>query len=62
MFLQILYFWTLAIALLLFKTLRIGDWILSPSPETGTIFTSWAQLSRFYLKTETESRLRNVVF
>jgi hypothetical protein len=28
---QILCFWTLSIALFLFKTQRFGDWILSPS-------------------------------
>jgi hypothetical protein len=31
-------------------------------PEIGTSSIDWAQLSRFYLKTETESSLRNVVF
>jgi hypothetical protein len=31
-------------------------------PEIGTSFIDWAQLSRFYLKTERESSLRNVVF
>jgi hypothetical protein len=30
-------------------------------PEIGTSSIDWAQLSRFYLKTETESSLRNVV-
>jgi hypothetical protein len=30
-------------------------------PEVGTSSIHWAQLSRFYLKTETESSLRNVV-
>jgi hypothetical protein len=29
-------------------------------PETGTSSVDWAQLSRFHLKTETESSLRNV--
>jgi hypothetical protein len=38
---------------------RFGDWILSPA--TGTCSIDWAQLSRFYLKTEIESSLRNVV-
>jgi hypothetical protein len=28
----------------------------------GTISVNWAQLRRFYLKTETESSLRNVAF
>jgi hypothetical protein len=32
------------------------------SPEIGNISIDWAQLSRFYLKTETESSLRNVMF
>jgi hypothetical protein len=31
-------------------------------PKTGTSFISYAQLSRFHLKTGTESNLRNVVF
>jgi hypothetical protein len=31
-------------------------------PEVGTSCIDWAQLSRFYLKTETEFSLRNVVF
>jgi hypothetical protein len=29
---------------------------------TGASFIDWAQLNRFYLKTETQSRLRNIVF
>jgi hypothetical protein len=49
-----------------FKTRRFGDWILSPAlvsdPEIGTRSIDWAQQSRFYLRTETESGLRNVVF
>jgi hypothetical protein len=61
-------FWTLSIILFLsktlsclyFKTQRFGDWILSP--EIGTSSINWAQMSEFYLKTETESSLRNVVF
>jgi hypothetical protein len=32
------------------------------SPEIGTISVYWTQLSRFYLMTEIESSLRNVVF
>jgi hypothetical protein len=28
----------------------------------GTISIDWAQLSRFYLMTETKSSLRNIVF
>jgi hypothetical protein len=37
---------------------------LSPSsgPEIRTSSIDWAQLSSFYLKTETESSLLNVVF
>jgi hypothetical protein len=31
-------------------------------PELGTSSIDWAQLNRFYLKTEAESSLRNVVF
>jgi hypothetical protein len=31
-------------------------------PQIGTSTIDWAQLSRFYLKTETESSLQNVVF
>jgi hypothetical protein len=31
-------------------------------PEIGTSSIDWAQLSMLYLKTETESVLRNVVF
>jgi hypothetical protein len=65
---QILRFWTLSIVLslsktqpcLFFKTQRFGDWIMSP--EIGTSSIDWTQLSRFYLKTETESSLRNVAF
>jgi hypothetical protein len=55
---QKLCFWTISIVLLTFKTQRFGNWILSPSlgPERG------GQLRRFYLKTETESSLRNFVF
>jgi hypothetical protein len=30
-------------------------------PEIGTSSVDWAQLSRFHLKTETESSFRNVV-
>jgi hypothetical protein len=59
-------------------TQRFGDWILSLSLsscktysvgpnlrfglEIRTSSIEWAQLSRFYLKTETEPSLRNVVF
>jgi hypothetical protein len=31
-------------------------------PEVGTSSIDWVQQSRFYLKTETETSLRNVVF
>jgi hypothetical protein len=31
-------------------------------PEIGSTSLDWAQLSRFYMKTETESSLRNVMF
>jgi hypothetical protein len=58
------------------KTPCFGDWILSlfqikpakldtidgASQEAGTSSIDWAQQSRFYLKTETESSLRNVLF
>jgi hypothetical protein len=44
---------------LFFKTQCFGHWILSLEIGTGSI--DWAQLSRFYLKTETECSLRNVV-
>jgi hypothetical protein len=39
-------------------------WLVYPiwCPEIGTNTISLAQLSRFYLKTETESSLQNVVF
>jgi hypothetical protein len=37
------------------------SWCLHRCPEIGTSSTDWAQLSRFYLKTETESSLRNAV-
>jgi hypothetical protein len=48
---------------LYFKTQCFGDWILWISgPEIGTSPIDWAQLSEFYLKTETESSLRNVMF
>jgi hypothetical protein len=45
---------------LYFKTLRFEDQSLSP--EIGTSCNDWAQLSRFYLKSETESTFRNGVF
>jgi hypothetical protein len=34
---------------------------MRPCLEVGTSSIDWAQLSEFYLKTETESNLRNVV-
>jgi hypothetical protein len=43
-------------------------WLIHPSwcwyrcPETGTSSIDWGQLSRFHLKTETESSLQNDVF
>jgi hypothetical protein len=37
------------------------DPIVRADPEMGTSSVDWAQLSRFYLKTETESSLQNVV-
>jgi hypothetical protein len=40
-----------------------GEWfVLCWCPETETGFFYWAYLSRFHLKAETESSLRNVVF
>jgi hypothetical protein len=36
-------------------------WCWYKCPETETSSIDWVQLSRFYLKTETESSLRNVV-
>jgi hypothetical protein len=38
------------------------SWCWYRCPEIGTSSVDWAQLIRFYLKTETESSLRNVVF
>jgi hypothetical protein len=32
------------------------------SQEIGTSSIDWVQLSKFYLKTEKESRLRNIAF
>jgi hypothetical protein len=34
----------------------------APSPGIGISSIDWAQVNRFYLKTETESSLRNVIF
>jgi hypothetical protein len=51
-------FWTLAMSQFRLKTRRFGDW----SPEIATSSIDWAQQSRFYLRTETDSSLRNVVF
>jgi hypothetical protein len=38
------------------------SWCWYRCPEIGTSSIDWAKLSRFYLKTETETSLRNVVF
>jgi hypothetical protein len=38
------------------------SWCWYRCPDIGTSSIDWAQLSTFYLKTETESSLRNVVF
>jgi hypothetical protein len=38
------------------------SWKWHRCPEIGTSSVYWNQLSRFYLRTEIESRLRNVVF
>jgi hypothetical protein len=38
------------------------SWCWYGCPEIGIIFVDWAQLSSFYLKTETESSLWKVVF
>jgi hypothetical protein len=38
------------------------SWCWKSCPEIGTSSIDWAQLSRFFLKTETESGLRNVMF
>jgi hypothetical protein len=74
---QILRFWTLFIVLsyskntVLFVLQNTTFWRLDSasnfrlnlrSPYLRTSFINWAQPSRFYLKTETESSLRNVVF
>jgi hypothetical protein len=53
------FFYLKTTSCLYFKTRRFGYWILSP--EVGTSSINWAQLSRFYLKTETEMSLRNAV-
>jgi hypothetical protein len=37
-------------------------WLCHECPEIGTSSIDWAQLSRFYLKTETDLSLWNVVF
>jgi hypothetical protein len=60
---QKLRFWTLSIVLSSSKnTILFIFQNTALSPEIGTSSIDWAQLSRFYLKTETESSLRNVVF
>jgi hypothetical protein len=43
------------------KPTQLGS-IDRAGPEIGTSSVDWAQLNRFYMKTETESSLRNVVF
>jgi hypothetical protein len=45
-----------------FCWLHKSNWRCCWCPETETIPFYWTQLSRFHLKTETESSLRNVVF
>jgi hypothetical protein len=71
-------FWILSIALLLFKSRRFGEWILSLSSWTYSVGPKYVNLSLtsgerdflyllgqligFHLKTGTESSLRNVVF
>jgi hypothetical protein len=50
------------VQILFFKTQCFRYGILSLSLEIGTGCIDWAQLSRFYLKTETESSLQNIVF
>jgi hypothetical protein len=37
-------------------------WLCKRDPEIGTSSIDWAQLSRFHLRTETESSLRTAVF
>jgi hypothetical protein len=48
----------------LFKTHKVSEteFCCCWCPEIGTSSIDWAQLSRFHLKTETESSLRNAVF
>jgi hypothetical protein len=72
MYLDIIHRLTLSKNTVLFIFQNVSDWILSPpsgktysvgpKPEKGTSSIDWAQLSKFYLKAETESSLRNVVF
>jgi hypothetical protein len=38
-----------------------GVWCRFRCPEKGDSSTDWTQLSRFHLKTETESKIRNVL-
>jgi hypothetical protein len=56
-----LYSWTLSIVLSLSKMLTKYN-VSEIGSEIGTSSIYWAQLSRFYLRTEIESNLRNVVF
>jgi hypothetical protein len=44
------------------KLSEFGSKLLEISPEIGTSSINWVQLSRFYLKAETESSLWNVMF
>jgi hypothetical protein len=44
------------------QKMRLIALMLLIGPEISISFIDWTQLSRFYLKTETESSLRNVVF
>jgi hypothetical protein len=74
---QLLCFWTLSIVLSLCKNTALFIfqntmfWRLDSSLssaktysrlEIGTSSVDWAQMSRVYLKMETESSLRNIVF
>jgi hypothetical protein len=63
MFLDIILFLSKNTVLFVFQntTFRRLDFV-SLSPEIGTSSMDWAQLSRFHLKTETVSILRNAVF
>jgi hypothetical protein len=65
--LQILCFWALSIVLSLSKKIVLfifqnTTFRRQDSPEIWTSSIDWAQLSRFYLKTEIESGLWNAAF